>query len=322
MSFGIENVLQSLVTGVLEGGFFALAAVGLSLIFGVQRILNVAHGSLIVLAAFFTIQFSIVITPSLGFDPLSSIGIDFFALAILGAVIYFAMIYKIENTGFEAPLLATFGLSILIQYLIPNGLNILGVQLIPRLQPSGSISSIVQNQSYSQTSLHIGGIILADPQLIAFLIAIVAIPLVHLFLSRTYTGKSIRATAQDWQAAEFSGIDVRRTRLVSFVLGTALAGLAGGIYAFTTPVSPTDGNTTLLSIILAVIILGGVGNILGTLIGGLVVGIIVSVGNFIALEVLSHFQFPGDFGSLIAFIVFLIVLMVRPTGLFGVTLRK
>ncbi|MDG6995537.1 MAG: branched-chain amino acid ABC transporter permease [Nitrososphaerota archaeon] len=322
MSVGLESVLQSLVTGVLEGGFFALAAVGLSLIFGVQRILNVAHGSLIVLAAFFTIQFSISFTPSLHVDPLASIMIDFFALALIGAGVYLAMIYRIEKTGFEAPLLATFGLSILIQYIIPNGLTIFGTRLIPQLQPSGSISSIVQNQNYSQTSLHFGGLIFAEPQLIAFLLAIVAIPLVHLFLSRTYTGKSIRATAQDWQAAEFSGIDVRKTRLLSFVLGSALAGLAGGIYAFTTPVSPTDGNTTLLSIILAVIILGGVGNILGTLLGGLVVGLIISVGNFVALEVLSKLQFPSDFGSLIAFIAFLIVLMVRPTGLFGVSLRK
>ena len=157
---------------------------------------------------------------------------------------------------------------------------------------------------------------------IAFSIAIVILPLLHFFLTRTYLGRSIRATSQDWQAAEFSGIDVRVTRAASFTIGSALAGLAGGVFAFTTPVVPTAGDTVILSIALAVIILGGVGSVIGTLVGGIFVGVIIALGDFVALEVLTQFRFPADFGELIAFVIFLIVLMVRPSGLFGISLRK
>lgn len=322
MTVGFLDLAQNLVSGILEGGFYALAAVGLSLIFGVQRILNVAQGAFIVLAAFLTVQFSFLVTPSLHIDPIYSIPIDILAIGGVGAISYFALIYKIENSGFEAPLLATFGLSIFIEYVISNGLTISNHVLIPILDPSFGEGAVPAHQNYSISSYTFGGIIVQTPELIAFVIAVVTIPIMHLFLTRTFLGRSIRATSQDWQAAEFSGIDVRVTRAVSFVIGSALAGLAGGVFAFTAPVVPTAGDTIVLSVVLAVIILGGIGSMLGTLFGGLLVGVLISLGNFISLEVLTQYKFPSDFGELITFIIFLLVLMIRPSGLFGVSLRK
>jgi branched-chain amino acid transport system permease protein len=318
----ITDVIQSFLGGVLQGGFYALSAVGLSLIFGVQRILNVAQGAFIVLASFVTVQFSFSITPRLHVDPIFSILLDIFVIGAVGIVSYFVLIYRIEKTGFEAPLLATFGLSIFIEYIIANGLVIDNHVLIPILDPSFGNGATPANQAYSTGYLALGSIRLQEPQLIAFVIAIVVLPLLHLFLTKTFLGRSIRATAQDWQAAEFSGIDIRFTRAASFTIGSALAGLAGGVFAFTTPVVPTAGDTVILSIALAVIILGGVGSVLGTLVGGIFVGVVIALGDFVALEVLTQYRFPADFGQLIAFLIFLIVLMVKPAGLFGIRLRK
>jgi branched-chain amino acid transport system permease protein len=322
LSFDSFALAFALTNGIVIGGFFALASVGLSLIFGVQRILNVAQGSFIVLASFVTIQFSLLVTPILHLDPLVSIGLDFLVVGAVGAASYFLLIYRIENSGFQAPLLATFGLSIFIEYVIANGLRFGSLSVVPILDPSFGNGAEAQNQIYSSTSINFFSIPIPESWLIAFFIAIVVIPLLHLFLTRTYYGRAIRATAQDWQAAEFSGIDVRVTRTISFVLGSALAGVAGGILAFTNSVTPSLADTYLLPIILTVIILGGVGSMFGTLVGGIVVGVIVFIGNYLSLGVLGQYNLGGDFGYLIAFLTFLVVLMVKPSGLFGISLRK
>lgn len=308
----IVDIGQEALSGLLIGGFFALASVGLSLIFGVQRILNVAHGAFIVLAAFITIQFSLILTPLLHLDPLVSLIVDFGVMSVFGLGVYFLLIYKIENTGFEAPLLATFGLSVFLEYVIQSGLG-----PIHSIDPSAGRGALAENQLYSYTSLNVGPFFIQEPELIAFIIAIIVIPLLHFFLTRTYYGKAIRATAQDPIAAEFSGIDIRKTRMLSFGLGSGLAGVAGGIFAFTNSVTPFLGDTYLLPIILVVIILGGVGNIMGTLIGGFIVGLLLNLSDLLAYSYLTQFGFQADVGDLLTFLIFLIVLMVRPSGILG-----
>jgi branched-chain amino acid transport system permease protein len=322
MTIALADIAQGLVNGLLQGGFLALASVGLSLIYGVQKILNISHGAFIIIAAFLTIDFSILITPYYHIDPLVSIALDFAVLAVIGVVTYFALIYKTENKGFEGPLLATFGLSIFIEYVVSNGLTFqvtptYRLVLIPILDPSGGYGAQAQNQSYSSSVLSLGGISLPEPQLLAFLLAIAVIPALHFFLTRTYYGNSIRATAQDWEAAEFSGINVRRMRIISFALGSALAGIAGGVYAFSNSVFATEADVSLLPLILAIIILGGVGSVMGTLVAGIVIGLIITMSNFVALEVLTQYRFPSDIGVLLTYLIFLIVLMVRPNGFFG-----
>ncbi len=312
MALVAVDFVQAVVNGLMQGGFLALASAGFSLIFGVQKILNVAHGAFIVLAAFVTIQFSILITPALRIDPLFSILLDFVVLAIVGGSLYLLVIYRIERSGFEGPLLATFGLSILLEYLASNGIGPL-----PALDPSHGIGAQAQHQGYSSNAFQIGPIFLQQAQAVAFVIAVAVLPILQLFLTRTYRGRAIRATAQDWEAAEFSGIDTKTVRLLSFVTGSALAGLAGGLFAFTNSVTATAGDEVLLPVILVVVILGGVGSILGTLAAGLLVGVMMSVSSLAALTLPGQFQFHADLAPLVTFLIFILILMIRPSGLFG-----
>lgn len=312
MVLGLVDITQSVVTGLLQGGFLVLASVGLSLIFGVQKILNVAHGAFIVLAAFITIQFSIVVTPILHIDPLVSVLLDFVIMAGVGAAVYLAVIYKIEKTGFEAPLLATFGLSILIEYTISNGIG----PLQP-LDPSRGIGAQAQNQIYSSTSWQLGPLYLNEADAIALVLALILVPALQIFLTRTYWGRAIRATSEDWEAAEFSGINTSSMRLLSFMIGAGTTGLAGGLFAFTVSVTPSSGDVALLPLILVVVILGGVGSIVGTLIAGLFVGVLLNVSSLVVLELPAQYGVHADFAGMITYLLFIVVLMVKPTGLFG-----
>jgi branched-chain amino acid transport system permease protein len=312
MALGAPELVQSIANGILQGGFLALAAAGLSLVFGVQKVLNIAHGSFIVLAAYLSIQFSILVSPALHLDPLYSIPLDVVAMAALGWVVYRAIISRIETKGFESPLLATFGLSVLMVYTIQNGLG-----PIPSVDPSHGVVAEAQNQAYSVTSVQVGSVLLRQADLIALGAALVMIPALQFFLSRTYYGKALRATSLDWESAEFSGIDTRRVRMFSFVLGAATAGVAGGILAVETPVTPGYGSAVLLPLILIVVIIGGVGSMLGTLAAGLTVGVVTNVLSLAALSFPTQYALHAGLGGLVTFLLFIVVLMVKPTGLFG-----
>lgn len=307
----LTELSQAVAGGILQGGFFALAASGFSLIFGVQKILNVAHGAFVVLAAFITVQFSIVLTPALHLDPLLSVPLDFLLLAVVGSVVYL-LVSRIEKSGFEAPLLATFGVSMLLEYVIADGLG-----PIPALDPSGGIGALAQSQAYSSTSYQLGPVFLPEAQLITFAVAVSAIPLLRVFLKSTYYGKAIRATAQDTEAAEFSGVDSNRVKLLSFFIGSGLAGVAGALFPFTNSVTPAAGDSVLLPIIIVVVVLGGLGSVGGTLTAGILVGVVTSVSESAALAIPVQSGFHADLGNLVTFSLFLGVLMLRPTGLFG-----
>jgi len=309
---GGADLTQAVAVGVLQGGFYALAAAGFSLIFGVQKILNVAHGAFIVLGAFLTIQFSILVTPLLKLDPMASLGIDFVFLALLGAAVYILVISRIEKRGFEGPLLATFGLSQLIEYVIANGLG-----PVPPLDPSHGIGAQAQNQAYSSSALSIGGVFLPEAQLVAFAIAVVSFPVLQLFLSRTYSGRALRATADDWEAAEFSGVNTRSVKLSAFALGSGLAGVAGGLFAFTNSVNAGAGDGVLLPVILVVVVVGGLGSLWGTLVAGLAVGVLSSVFGLFALSLPLGGGLHSGLGALATYLVLLGVLAAKPSGFFG-----
>lgn len=303
---------QALASGVLQGGFLALAASGFSLIFGVQRILNVAQGAFTVLAAYITIQFSIVLTPQLHLDPIASIPLDFALLAVFGGALYLLVIRRVEGKGFEAPLLVTFGISLLMEYAFANGLG-----PIPAIDPSGGLVATAASQGYASQSLRLGAVYLPEGEVIAFGIALAAIPLMQLLLARTYDGRAIRATAQDPEAAEFSGIDTSKYRLLSFMLGSGMAGVAGALLALTGSVTPTSGETFLLPIIIIVVVLGGLGSLWGTLAGGVFVGVVANLSGYLALSLPISSGFHADLGNLVMYSIFIGVLLLRPSGLFG-----
>lgn len=309
---GFQGLMQVTASGVLEGGFFALAASGFSLIFGVQKILNIAHGAFIVLAAFITVQFSIAVTPVLHLDPLASLPLDFALVAAFGAGAYVLIVSRVEKSGFEGPLLVTFGLATMMEYVFANGLG-----PVPAIDPSGGLGATAGSTGYAATSLQVGPVFLPLAQLVSFAVAITAIPILQFFLSRTYYGRAIRATAQDAEAAEFSGIDTRRAKLLAFTIGSGLAGAAGALFAVTGSVTPSSGDSVLLPVIIVVVILGGMGSLGGTLAAGVLVGVVTSVAGYAALVLPIRSGFHADLGSLVTFSLFLGVLMLRPTGIFG-----
>lgn len=309
---GVGELSQAIVSGVLQGGFIGLAASGFSLVFGVQKILNVAHGAFIVLAAFVTVQFSILLTPLLHLDPMVSIPFDFVVVAGMGGLVYLLVVSRVEKSGFEAPLLATFGVSMMMQYLFANGLG-----PIPAIDPSGGIGAIAQHQSYSSAAFQLGPVFIPEAQFMGFVLAMMIIPLLHFFLKESYYGRAIRATAQDAEAAEFSGLDTSRAKLLSFLVGSGLAGVAGALFAFTNSVTPGAGDSVLLPVVIVVVFLGGLGSLGGTLAAGLLVGTVESTSSFVALSLPIQSGFHADLGTLVTYSIFLGVLFLRPTGLFG-----
>jgi branched-chain amino acid transport system permease protein len=312
MIVSLENILQVIINGILQGGFITLAALGFSFIFGVQKILNVAHGAFIILASFITIDLSLSLTPVFGIDPILFIPLDFALLFLFGTVVYTLLLSRIERSGFEGPILITFGISILIEYLVGNGLG-----PIPPMDPSRGIGAQAEYQAYSSTAFIFGPIYLQEASLISLLLAIILVPTLHLFLTKTYLGKAIRAASEDMEAASFSGIDVRKVRLLSFAIGSGLAGVAGGVFSMMGSVTPSAGDTTLLPLILMSVIIGGLGSIIGTFAGSILLGILLSLGSYLALNVFTGFRLHSDLTSLIAFALFLAFLMLRPSGLFG-----
>ena len=308
----LAGLAQATASGVLQGGFFALAASGFSLIFGVQKVLNIAHGAFIVFAAFITVQFSILVTPVFHIDPLFSIPLDFVVVAAFGGAAYLLLVSRVDKSSFEGPLLVTFGLATMMEYVFANGLG-----PIPAIDPSSGLGATAASQGYSAASVQVGPVFLPVAQLVAFGIAVAAIPTLHLFMGRTYYGRAIRATAQDAEAAEFSGVDTRKVKLLSFSIGSGLAGVAGALFALTNSVTPSSGDSVLLPVVIVVVFLGGLGSLGGTLAAGLLVGVVASVAGYAALTLPIQSGFHADLGSLVTFSLFLGVLLLRPTGLFG-----
>jgi branched-chain amino acid transport system permease protein len=284
---------QSLVFGVLVGALYGLAAVGLSLVFGVTKFLNVAHGELLMYggyAAFWTFTLW-------GLDPFLSLPLTILFLVLIGLVLYgvlFSRMVKLpEETKIQNTLLVGFGLSLILQ------------NLALRLWTADDRSITT---SYSGAAFTILDVRFPVVRVVSFVIALVALLALHLFLRRAYTGKAIRATVEDWEAASLMGIDIHRVYLLAFVVGAALAGVAGALVSVGYSIEPSMGlEWTLIALI--VMVLGGLGSIMGTFVGGIVLGVTQAAT--------SHFA-GGTYREVVGLLIFLLVLIFRPQGLFGV----
>jgi branched-chain amino acid transport system permease protein len=283
---------QQLVLGLLIGGLYGLAAAGLSLVFGVMRVLDVAHGELIMLggyAAFWLVAL-------LGIDPFVSL-VLVIPLALLGGVVLYLGLFGFvvradEETRVKNSLLIGFGLAL--------ALHALAVRLW-----TADERAIVT--PYGGRVFMVGDLAIPLVRLLSLLLAFVLIGGLHLLLARWRWGKAIRATAEDWQAALLTGIDVRRAYLLAFAIGTALAGAAGTLVSIGYSVSPSIGlGWTLKALI--VVVLAGLGSMLGTFLGGLVLGV---------AEAASAAAFGGPYREIVGLVIFVVVLVVRPRGLFG-----
>ena len=284
----MDAIAQLLVSGIMLGGIYAVMSIGLTLIFGVLKIVNFAHGEFLMLAMY--VAWAVV----------SMTGINAYAAMIVVIPVLFGfgmLIYwLIVRPGIDKPHLivvfATMGLSIAMQ-------NLALVLMTADLRDVPPL--------FGGTSIKIGSIYLRVELVLGFLISIVITLALMAFIKRSYIGKAIRATVQDREAAMLMGINVPRLFLLTFAGGSALVGLAGCIMLPLYSTFPTVGLNFVL-IAYVIVVLGGMGSMEGALLGGMCVGVVQS---------LSGYYVAPAYGQLFYFLIFLLVMIFRPNGLLG-----
>ena len=287
----LVTILDIVIGGLLMGGIYALIAMGLSLQYGVARVLNVSHGEFIMLGAFATWTLYTL----LGINPLLCLVIVGPIIFIIGFILHRTLFRSLLNLSpslaiFEGnSLLTTFGLLFIIQNaaLLIWGGNVKGY-------------------SYLAVSVNIAGAIFGANRLVALLFAVVIGSAFYLFLARTRLGKAIRAAAQDPATAGLMGVNINQVLALCFGLGLLMAGFAGVLLSMCFGMQPTMGlNYTIIAII--VVVLGGLGSIPGSFIGGFILGLIGSIVTYIE---------PG-LSMPAYYFIFILLLMVRPKGIMG-----
>jgi branched-chain amino acid transport system permease protein len=288
----VSSLAQQIILGVLIGGLYGLAAAGLSLVFGVLKVLNVAHGELIMLGgygAFWTVAL-------LGMDPFGSLVVVVPLSLLAGVCLYGALFGFVvranEETREKNSLLIGFGLALVLH------------ALAVRLWTADERSIITP---YGGAVITVAGLSIPVVRLLSLVLAFAVIGGLQLLLTHWRWGKAIRATAEDWQAALLTGIDVRRAYLLAFAIGTGLAGIAGVLVSVGYSISPSIGLEWTLKALI-VVVLAGLGSMIGTFIGGILLGV---------AEALSAAAFGGPYREVVGLVIFVVVLCVRPRGLFG-----
>lgn len=280
------DILSFLVDGLLIGFVYGIAAMGLTLIWGVMNVINLAHGPIIALGMFGVY----LLFENLGLNPYLNLVLVAAAGLVLGMIIYAIAIHRVIDAPHLSTLLATFAVNMII-----IGLGTAAFSTTPR------------TVNFSLGTFELGPITILGTRLVAAAAAILVTAGLYLFLYRTTPGKYIRAVANNRMAAELMGIPSARVLALSFGLGTMLAAIAGGLVATFFPFTILSGGTyELKSFVIGV--LGGLGNPLGALIGGLLLGV---------LEGVIPYFMETTWVPAIEFVLFVVILLVRPTGLFG-----
>ena len=284
----METFIQSLVSGILTGSLYAMIGVGLTVIFGVMRIINLAHGEMVMLG-----MFGAYWSYSLWkLDPFVSVLLWVPLLFLAGMLAYRFLLKAIIPGGELNTLLYTAGLSLLIANLA-------------LFAWTGDYRTL--NLPYAIEPLRPFGIAVPVPLAIAFALAALITFALYLFLARTDTGRAVRATSQDPEAAALMGINVERIAMITFGLGTALAAAAGVLLVPSLYLYPTVGEILIVKCFV-IVVLGGLGSVPGAIAGGVLLGVVESLG---AVYVSVAYK------DTIGFIIFLLVLLFRPQGLFG-----
>lgn len=285
-------LIQQLILGILVGGLYGLAAAGLSLMFGVLRVLNIAYGELLMLGGygafwFFTLWHIDPFVSLLGVGP---------AMFVLGLVLYWALFQFVvkahEELRIKNSLLIGFGLTLV--------LHTLAIRF-------WTADERAVTTAYAGVVMRFGAFAIPLVRLSSLVLAFVVLTVLHLFLTKARWGRAIRATAEDWEAAALMGIPVARTYLLAFALGTALAGIAGGLVSVSYSISPSIGMEWTLKALI-VVVLAGLGSLFGSFAGGIVLGL---------AEATSVTLFGGPYREVVGLVLFLVILLLRPQGLFG-----
>jgi len=286
----INQFVQSLVSGMLLGGTFAVLAVGFSLILGVTRVVNLSHPAFALVGAYITYWLLTLFK----LDPLVSLPVVISVLFVLGLLMERTVIRETARRTKDltsASLVLTFGIAIIVENLL-----LYFCKADPRLVTT----------SYSGRSLFIGAIAFPINHLISFGMAAITITVIYFFLQRTYLGMAARAVWQDREGAILSGINISRVTAVTYGLALASAGVGGTCMSLMYSIEPATHYAWII-FVFAVVILGGVGSILGTAVAGLIIGLVIGI---------SSALIPLTWINLVLFGIIILLLLVRPTGLF------
>ena len=284
----LSQLLQPTISGILAGGVYALPAVGLTLVWGVMKIVNIAHGVLALLAAYL----ALTAFQSFGLDPLLAIIVLVPLFFALGLLVQRVLVEPVSGQAEIRTLMILFAFTIVVE------------NVITRVW-SADFRSL--NPSYAGRGLELASLNVSVSRLAAFVLAVATVFGLDAILQRTYFGKAIRATAQNPAAAMLAGIDTRLITLLAFALGSALAAVAGVGLALIYPLQPTAHVLWVVKAFL-VAVLGGVANVRGALVAGLLLGLAESyLGTFVTFRWV-------DFS---VYVLLLLVLMFRPQGLYG-----
>ena len=288
--FSILSELKApIINGLLLGGLYGIIGIGMSMIFGIVRLVNLAHGDLVILASYL----SLVTMRFFPVNPLFTLIIVIPVMCLIGFVIQYYLFNRTLGKGMNPPLLIAFGLSIILQ-------NVLLLVFTPDARTLFT--------SISVKTLPLGSFLsLPMVYLVDFIVSLIAITLLSRFFNRTYMGKAIRAASDDEGAAQLVGINTKTIYAVAMAIATGTAAVAGVLVGMTFTFYPHTGPEYLI-IAFGVVVVGGLGSLLGTFIGGLILGLAQILG--------AHFLGPG-FQLLIGYLILLIVMTFKPTGLFA-----
>jgi branched-chain amino acid transport system permease protein len=289
----MTQLLQTLLLGVLLGGVYALAASGLTLIFGVMRVINIAHGAVVVLAAFITYW----LWSTTGIDPLLAVVITTPIVFVLGWIIYKVVVSPIRKAPIASTVLLTFGLALILE-------AAMGVIW-------GNNSTAIR-PSYADESFILGGLFLPKAQVFGGLIALVVLVLLWLLLTRTWLGRAIRAASTNPASAELVGIRIASVAALVFAIGIAAAGAGGAITGVLYPFVP-GSHYQWIARLLAIVVLGGLGSLGGAVLGAVLFGL---------AETLTAVYWSPSWATAVPYAIVFAVLLIRPQGLLGTRLRE
>lgn len=283
-----ELFFQSLIDGILMGGIYGLVAIGLTLIFGVMKIINFAQGALMMLGMYVTYWcFDLI-----GLNPYLSLPLSAIALFFIGAGLQRGVLQRMADAPDHNQLLVTLGITLFVE-------NLALVLFKPDFR-SVTVDGLPATISLFNLNIH-------TTKLIAFVFAVILAIGLFLFLKKTFIGRAIRATSINGQGASLVGVNIKRINYIAFGIGAALAGVAGTLITPFFYTSPTVGASFILKAFV-VVVLGGLGNFLGALLGGILIGVSEALGGVLL---------PGSLKDLMTYLIFILILLLKPNGLFG-----
>jgi len=286
----VGAIAQAASTGLLLGGIYALSALGLSLVLGVMRLVNLVHGEVTVLGAYL----GLLALSTFGLDPLLALPLVFVVVGLAALPVHRLVLAPLAGRGEEAALLTTFALAVIMQNLYIQWFT-------------GDTRAITR--PYSRSTIEVLGLRLPGVYLMGFAISLGCTIAVYALMTRSGFGRRLRAGAEDPMAAGVVGVDVGRVHAQTFALGAGLAAMGGVLLGLAFSFTPTSG-TAFLLVGFAIVVVGGLGSVAGTFIGGTMLGVLQSLGAL---------MFGDGYRGFIGLVLFLLVLALRPNGLFGRT---